>query len=119
MQEEKTGINKISDDTLADYTVHVVQNIPGVINLSVGLSENLPKNIFGKVFNGKGVRICHTDDGLVIDIYVIVEFKAKIPQLAWEIQGIVKDKISKEIVEKIKEINIHVQGVDFPKKENN
>lgn len=53
-----------------------------------------------------------------LDIYVIVEYGVRIPQLAWEIQSCVKKEIESITDEKVKEVNIHVQGVDLPGEED-
>ena len=66
----------------------------------------------------KGVKIDEDDGSLAMDIYINVVYGAKIPQVAWDIQDILKNTVKHALkgVE-IKEINIHVQGVDNDKPE--
>lgn len=114
MQGEKLGTIKISDDVITVCAAKAVSRIPGVCELAGGLTENLSKNILGIDHSGKGIRLSKNDDGLILDIYVIVEYKVKIPQLAWEIQSIVKKEIESITDLKVLEVNIHVQGVNLP-----
>ncbi len=117
MQEEKLGTMKISDDVLTVYVARAVEKIPGVSELSGGITDNLSENIFGITLSGKGVKLSHNDEGILIDIYINVEYKVKIPQLAWEIQSTIKQEIEKITEEKVLEVNIHVQGVKLPREE--
>ena len=61
----------------------------------------------------KGVSMNRDKGGLVFDLYVQVNYGEKIPVLAWNIQKSVSDALKRKTEEKIKEVNIHVQGVDI------
>lgn len=114
MQDEKSTLNVVSDDVLILTAAKLVQQMDGVVRLSGGITDNLSENIFGITPSGKGIKLSRDDDGIVIDVSVIVAYKVKIPQLAWEIQSTIRKEIEKITNEKVSEINIHVQGVDLP-----
>jgi uncharacterized alkaline shock family protein YloU len=38
------------------------------------------------------------------------------PDIAWDIQNRIKEEVIKKIGTDIREINIHIQGIQFPKK---
>lgn len=116
-QDEKLGMIKISDEVITVCTANAVLKIPGVSQLSGGLTDSLSKNILGKDPSNKGVKLSRTDEGLFLDVYLIVKYQVKIPQLAWEIQSIVKKEIEAITDIKVLEVNIHVQGVDLPGEE--
>ena len=61
----------------------------------------------------KGVRMTREKNDLVFDLYLKVGYGENIPVLAWNIQKLVKEKLEQRSGEKIKEVNIHVQGVDL------
>lgn len=117
MQEENLGTIKISDDVITVCAAKATAGVSGVYELAGGLTENLSKNILGIDPSGKGVKLSRNDDGLVLDIYIIVEYMTKIPQLAWEIQGIVKKEIEAITDLTVLAVNIHVQGVHLPGEE--
>ena len=120
MQEENLGIIKISDDVIIASAANATIAIDGVHELTVtgGITDSISKNILGKDTSGKGVKVSRSDEGLILDIYVIVEYKVKIPQLAWEIQGTVKREIESITDLNVLEVNIHVQGVHLPGEED-
>ena len=118
MSSEHYGAIKISDDVIASCAANTALGIEGVHHLTGGLTDSISKNILGKESSGKGVKVAHGDDGLVLDIYVIVAYKVKIPQLAWEIQGTVKKEVEALTELPVAEVNIHVQGVNLPGEED-
>ena len=118
MSHEQLGTVKISDETIAAYAAAVTLEIDGVHKLTGGLTDSISKNILGKESSGKGVKLTRSEDGLILDIYVIVEYKVKIPQLAWEIQGTVKREVETKTDLSVLEVNIHVQGVNLPGEED-
>ena len=92
--------------------------IDGVHALTGGLTDSISKSILGKESTGKGIKLTHSEEGLIFDVYVIVEYKVKIPQLAWEIQGTIKREIEAKTEQSVLEVNIHVQGVNLPGEED-
>jgi uncharacterized alkaline shock family protein YloU len=118
MSNEQFGTVKISDDVITAYAASVTLGIDGVHELTGGLTDSISKNILGKESSGKGVKLTRSDEGLILDIYVIVEYKVKIPQLAWEIQGTVKREVEAKTDLSVLEVNIHVQGVNLPGEED-
>lgn len=117
MQEEPTGIIKISDDVITACAAAAALQIDGVHQLAGGFTDNLSISILGIEPEGKGIKLSREDDALTLDVSVIVEFKVKIPQLAWEIQSSVKKAVEETTGLNVKEVNIHVQGVSLPGEE--
>ena len=61
-------------------------------------------------------------DGVTtVDIYVIVKYGVRIPEVAFEIQEHVRSNVENQAGIVVDTVNIHVQGVDFSevKEENN
>ena len=108
---EKLGTVKISDEVIALCVVNAVMGTKGVFGLSPVFADNFSKNFFGKEPLYKGIKISQGDEGISIDIYVIVDYGVKIPAVAWDIQENVKKEIENIIDATVKAVNIHVQGV--------
>ena len=108
----------MSDENITAYAASVALGIDGVHELTGSLTDSISKNILGKESSGKGIRLTRSDEGLILDVYVIVEYKVKIPQLAWEIQGTVKREVEAMTGLPVLEVNIHVQGVNLPGEED-
>lgn len=114
---EKQSTNKISDDLIGMIAMETVLKVPGVNHLTENLADNLTKKIAGKGDISKGIKVSKDKEDLfVVDIYIVADYGKNIPQLAWDIQSSVKEKIEKAINQKIGAINIHIQGVSMPKK---
>ncbi|QAT42841.1 Asp23/Gls24 family envelope stress response protein [Aminipila luticellarii] len=116
-QEEKLGAVKISEDVIAICVINSALATKGVAGLSGGLTDTISKNILGKEPLKKGIKISKEDDEINIDIYVIVHYGVKIPEVAWNIQKNVKKEVENMVDIPIKAINIHVQGVHFAEQE--
>ena len=109
--DEKFGTIKISDDVIAMCAVNATLKTKGVVAFSPVFSDNFSKNFFGKDPMYKGIKVAQSDDGISIDIYVIVEYGTKIPAIAWDIQENVKNQVEEMTDATVKAVNIHVQGV--------
>lgn len=117
-QDEKLGIVKISDDVIVICAINAALSTEGVAGLSGGLTDTISKNILGKEPVKKGVKLSKEDEEIIIDIYVIVDYGVKIPEVAWNIQKNVKKEIESMVDILVNTINIHVQGVHFAEQED-
>lgn len=75
-----------------------------------GISE-----MFGKKSFSRGVKAQVTEKDATLDLYIIVEYGSRIPDIAFEIQNKVKTAVENMTGLKVLEVNIHVQGVNLPK----
>ena len=62
------------------------------------------------------MKVSGDKTALCIDLYLIVLFGVKIPQLAWDVQSTVKEAVEDLTHDRVKEVNIHIQGVQEPQK---
>lgn len=107
---EKPGTVKITDDAVAACAMNAALHTEGVAELFKGFTESI-SNILGK--DGiRGVKVTQADGGATIDIFPIVVFGAKIPEVAFHIQKNVKKEVEDMFDLPVKAVNIHVQGVD-------
>lgn len=112
------GTVKISDEVIAVCAVNAALKTEGVANLSGGISNTLSKNILGKELTSKGIKVNQTEDGVEIDVHIIVEYQTKIPAVAWDIQENVKKEVQSMTELKVAAVNIHVEGVKLPLEED-
>ena len=116
---EENGI-KIADDVIATIAGKAASEVAGVHSMSGGFAGGISE-VFGKKSYTKGIKVDNSDKGLKIDVNIIVEYGARIPDVAYEIQNRVKKAIENMTGLKIEEVNVHIQGVntDSPKNEEN
>ena len=86
------------------------KEIKGVIDVHQPKRFTL-KRLFNKNI-GKGVRIRNTQNGIVIDIYVIVSTDCEVNDIVYRIQQNVKNSITSLLPVKIKAINVHIEDAE-------
>ena len=70
---------------------------------------------FKRLFNkniGKGVRIKETQNGIVIDVYVVVSTDCEVNDIVYRIQQNVKNSVTSLLPVKIKAINVHIKDAE-------
>jgi len=77
------------------------------------LTDSISKNLLGKDPLYKGIKINQGDDGISIDVSVIVDYGVRIPSVAWDIQTNVKNEVENIVEMPVNAVNIHVMGVHF------
>ncbi|MBS4539988.1 Asp23/Gls24 family envelope stress response protein [Clostridium sp. D2Q-11] len=111
-EEFENGQVKISDDVVATIAGLAATEIEGVAGMSGGFTGGIA-DMLGRKNLSKGVKVQVGDKDASIDLYIIVKYGAKIPDVAWKIQESVKDAIINMTGLKVVEVNIHVQGVEL------
>lgn len=114
---EENGI-KIADDVVATIAGKAASEVAGVHSMSGGFAGGISE-VFGKKSYTKGIKVDNTEKNLKIDVNIIVEYGARIPDVAYEIQNRVKKAVENMTGLEVEEVNVHVQGVntDAQKKE--
>jgi uncharacterized alkaline shock family protein YloU len=59
----------------------------------------------------KGVDVVQTEEGLVVDVYVIVQYGIRISEVAHNLQETVKFEVERSVNVPVVRINVNVQGV--------
>lgn len=101
---------KISNDAVAMYVGIAIAEIPGVYGMS-GTLAGITEAISGKKNYTKGVKVDADEKTAKIDVNIIVEYGARIPDVAFEIQTKVKKSVETMTGLKVTEVNVNVQGV--------
>ena len=116
---EENGI-KIADDVVATIAGKAALEVKGVFSMSGGFAGGISE-VFGKKTYTRGIKVDNTEKGLKIDVNIIVEYVARIPDVAYEIQNRVKKAIENMTGLSIDEVNVHIHGVniDMQKNHNN
>ncbi|SNR86821.1 Uncharacterized conserved protein YloU, alkaline shock protein (Asp23) family [Anaerovirgula multivorans] len=108
------GEIKIADEVIITIAGLAATEVEGVCGMSGGLVDGIVE-ILGKKSLSKGVKLEVLEEAVAIDLYLIVDYGVKIPDIAWKIQDNVKAAIESMLGMKVVDVNIHIQGVNFPK----
>ncbi|GFZ88790.1 hypothetical protein GCM10010978_30380 [Compostibacillus humi] len=75
-------------------------------NFASGMAEKL-----GKKSHSKGVKVELTEDGISVDLYVILKFGVSIPYVAEQIQSNIRQSLKTMTSLEVSEVNVHVVGI--------
>ena len=108
---ENTNI-KIADDVIAVIAGAAASEVPGVSSMAGGFAGGISEVFSGKKNFAKGIKVEAGEKETKIDVNIIVEYGARIPDVAFEIQNRVKKAVEGITGLKVVEVNVHVQGVN-------
>ncbi|WP_379966445.1 Asp23/Gls24 family envelope stress response protein [Ectobacillus sp. sgz5001026] len=111
-QESTLGKVEIAPEVIEVIAGLASTEVDGVAamrgNFAAGVVEKL-----GKKNHGKGVKVELTEEGIVLDIYVLMHFGVSIPLVAQKIQDNIRQALLTMTGLELKEVNVHVVGVTF------
>lgn len=116
--EDKIGNVKISIDVIATVAGIATTEIKGVAGMSGSVVGGIAEILGGKKNKGKGVKVELGEDSCNIDVYIVVDYGASIPDIAWEVQENVKNSVESMTGMTVNKVNIHVEGVNFDKEQD-
>ena len=119
IHKETLTDEKFSDNVLAICAINATLRTKGVISVVRGLTDSISENILRKETLSKGVKVNQEEDGVILDVYVILKYGSKIPAVAWDIQENVKKEVESMTDKKVKAVNIHVQKIKLTDERGN
>ncbi len=111
---DKYGAVKIADDVVAIIAELAAKEVKGVYAMSGGIADSITE-ILGKKNPSKGVKVEVGEKEAAIDLYIIVEYGVRIPDVAYQIQENVKKAVETMTGLSVVEVDIHIQGVNMEK----
>lgn len=77
-------------------------------NFATGVVERL-----GKKNHGKGIRVELSEEGIIVDVYCLMNFGVSIPTVAQKVQDNIRQALFNMTALEVEEVNIHIVGVSF------
>lgn len=118
---ERRERNELGDVRIANEVVAVIAGlaaveVEGVAGMSGGIAGGIAE-MLGRKSLAKGVKVEVGEAQAAVDLYVVVDFGVRIPDVSWQIQENVKRAIETMTGLEVVEVNVHVQGVHFQQEE--
>ncbi|NLY88037.1 MAG: Asp23/Gls24 family envelope stress response protein [Firmicutes bacterium] len=113
---EKNGTVRIANEVVGIIAGLAATEVRGVAGMSGGVVDGISELLKKKNLS-KGVRVEVGEKEAAVDLYVVIEYGARIPDVAIEIQENVKRAIEGMTGLKVVEVNVHIQGVQFQQEE--
>lgn len=114
IQQKEHGTIRIADEVVAIVAGLAATEISGVSGMSGGIVGGIAEAL-GRKNLTKGVKVEVGEKETAIDLFIIVEYGAKIPDVCWKIQEKVKGAVESMTGLAVVEVNVHVQGVNLEK----
>ena len=108
---EETNNIEISSDVVAVIAGMAASEVPGVAEMAGGFAGGISEVLSGKKNMAKGIKVEIQEKEVKIDVNIIVEYGARIPDVAFEIQKRIKKSVESMTGLSANEVNVHVQGV--------
>lgn len=121
MDENTSVVNEIGDVKIASDVVNVIATmaateVEGIAGMSGGLTGELAEK-FGVKSTSKGIKVLIGENDTVIDLYLIVNYGVRVPDVAWEVQQNVRKSVETMTGLKVSQVNIHIQGIHIVKEQ--
>ena len=110
------GAIRIADEVVSIIAGLAATEVDGVAGMSGGLVGGIAEMLGRKNF-AKGVKVEVGEKEAAVDLYIIVKYGVRIPDVALAVQENVKQAIETMTGLTVVEVNIHVQGVGVPEEE--
>ncbi len=110
------GNIRIANEVVGIIAGLAATEVDGVAGMSGGVVDGLAE-LLKKKNLAKGVKVEVGERQAAIDLYVILEYGAKVPEVAYKIQENVKRAIESMTGLEVVEVNVHIQGVEFKSEE--
>ena len=104
------GNIRIADDVVKTIAAKATADVEGVYKLAGGVVDEVSR-ILGKKRPTNGVKVEVGEVECNIEIYIVVKYGYKIPEVAEEVQKNVLEEVSRLSGLKVVEVNVYVQNV--------
>ena len=103
---------KIADEVVGVIAGIAASEVEGVASMSGGVVSGLGEMLGKKSFS-KGVKVEVGERQTALDLYVVMEYGVRIPEVARRVQENVKRAVESMTGLEVVEVNVHVAGISF------
>lgn len=111
---ENTSLGKveIAPEVIEVITGIAASEVDGLASMRGNFATGVVER-FGKKSHSKGVKVELTESGILIDLFVVLNFGVSIPQVAQKLQENIRQTLKNMTALEIDEINVHVVGIQM------
>lgn len=121
-QSTPNGKEALGDIEVAPEVIEVIAGIAtteveGIFGTRGSFATGVAEK-FGKKVHGKGIKTEWTEEGLIVDVYCVVQYGVSVAHVAREVQRQIRESIENMTDLQTKEVNVHITGVQFEQAAN-
>lgn len=110
------GNIRIADEVVKTIVARAASEVEGVYKLAGGVVDEVNK-MLGKKSLTNGVKVEVGEKECSIEVYVIVQYGYKIPEVAEEVQKTVLKTVNELSGLRVVEVNVYIQNVKIKEEE--
>jgi uncharacterized alkaline shock family protein YloU len=111
MQEaDHDDATRISDDVIVTIAATVLSEVRGVASVPGGIVSG----ILWRKGASKGIKVEASDQEVVIDVALVMDYGAKIPEVAAQVQSKIRRAVEEITGMYVRAVNVSVQGMRLP-----
>ncbi len=114
--DDEGGHVKIADEVVGVIAGIAAGEVDGVAGMAGGIVGDISE-MLGKKSPSRGVKVEVGEREATIDLYLIIDYGVRIPEVAQQVQENVKQAVESMTGLEIVQVNIHIQGVNFHPRE--
>ncbi|MGM0501627.1 MAG: Asp23/Gls24 family envelope stress response protein [Bacillota bacterium] len=105
------GVVNISEEVISIIAGLAAIECYGLVGMaSQGIQDGIAR-LLGRDNLNKGVEVQKVEDGIIVDLYIIVEYGTKISEVASNVKNRVRYTLEDIAGINVVEVNINIQGV--------
>ncbi|MFZ4452139.1 Asp23/Gls24 family envelope stress response protein [Salibacterium aidingense] len=114
LEEEKNELGRIeiSPEVIEVISGLAASEVDGVYSLRGNFAADVAERL-GKKNHGKGVKVELLEDGVKIDISLLLNYGVSVPEVAREVQTNIQQALQTMTSIAIQSINVHILGIQL------
>ena len=116
ISNQEFGKVTFANEVLATIAGIAACDIEGVAGMCGGFKDGIAE-LLGKKNLTKGVKVTVTENTASVDVEIIVNYGAKLPEVCADIQESVSKALENMTGLKVTAVNVSVEGLKFPEPE--
>lgn len=109
-EDQDAGTIKIAPRVLEIIAGIAAAEVDGVMKMHGSISNSV-NEFLGRSGRRRGVKLTQDGEQLVIDVSIYLEYGVSVPKIALEIQDKIKQQVALMTDLKVKEVNVHIEGI--------
>ncbi|NLW45908.1 MAG: Asp23/Gls24 family envelope stress response protein [Firmicutes bacterium] len=111
-----SGTIRIASEVVKIIAGLAASEVKGVAGMSGGMVDGFTE-LLKKKSLAKGVKVEVGEKQCAIDLFLVIEYGTKIPEIAYQVQENVKKAVESMTGLDVVEVNVHIQGVEIRNEE--
>lgn len=111
-EEVSLGKIEIAPEVIEVITGIAASEVKGVSSMRGNFATDVVEKL-GGTSHSKGVKVDLTEQGIIIDLFVVVSSGVSIPGVAVALQTNIRQTIMNMTALEVSEVNIHIVGIEM------